>query len=75
MVYATLQLLAVRADGAAALPHVAPLRHWDEDTDGWLLNVVQRTVEGHVSGEDAALVKFDRALATGGKGSEHHGIF
>eukprot|EP00850_Spirogloea_muscicola_P005321 SM000024S07783 [mRNA] locus=s24:406645:408152:- [translate_table: standard] len=56
-VYATLQMAKVADNEAAQEPA----------TDSqWLVNIVHRVLEGQRTEEDQSLVKFDRALATGG---------
>ena len=40
-----------------------------DDADGPLRSLVHRTIAGQVTGEEQALVAFDRALATSGAAS------
>ncbi|CAD7699836.1 unnamed protein product [Ostreobium quekettii] len=64
-VYITLQTLLMREGRGDAVSDCMDLRPKSEN-DGWLLSIVQKTIDGQLTGEEQSLVKFDRALATRG---------
>ncbi|GMH38610.1 hypothetical protein BSKO_06494 [Bryopsis sp. KO-2023] len=76
-VYVAMQMLIAVDDGEGGFHQVEPLRPWKEE-DERLMTLVQRTLKGQMTGEEQALVKFDRALATrgasGGVASEERTI-